>query len=573
MSRRSLNNLAELYEPRAATPRPSRSIKRALAIREKALGPEHPDVAISLNNLALLLLRHQGRYAEAEPLYKRALAIRRKRSVPIIPTSRSRSTIWLCSTTARSATPRPSRSTSARWRSTRKRSVPSIPTSRLSLNNLAELYRAQGRYAEAEPLYKRSLAIKEKALGPEHPDVAKVLNNLAFLYDNQGRYADAESVYRRALAISEKALGPEHPLVANSLNNLALLYRNQGRYADAEPLYKRSLAIFEKALGPDHPNVAASLNNLANLYKDQGRYAEALALVRRNIEKGFGNKVVAFQVLFQSARQNLIGTADAFGGSYETVQRVSSSAAGNAVSKLAARFAAGTDELAGLVRQDQDLTVEAEQLDKAILAAVSKPPAERNAATEDQVRKRIDAIKAERDKLLGVFNQRFPDYVALSKPQPVSLKETQVLLADDEALVVFDFDAKSYVWIITRTNADWIELKITATDLAAQIATLRKPMPVNEDKPLEPFDVVLAHKIYQATFGVVADKIAGKKRLSVVTNGALTSLPPQLLVTSDPTGKKLKDVDWLVRSYAITILPSVASLKVLRGGSATSTAA
>ena len=68
-------------------------------------------------------------------------------------------------------------------------------------------------------------------------------------YDNQGRYADAEPLYKRALAVREKTLGPDHPDVAQTLNNLALLYYNQGRYAEAEPLYKRALAIYEKALG------------------------------------------------------------------------------------------------------------------------------------------------------------------------------------------------------------------------------------------------------------------------------------------------------------------------------------
>ena len=60
------------------------------------------------------------------------------------------------------------------------------------MNNLAELYRAQGKYAEAEPLYKRALGIREKALGPDHPDVATGLNNLAELYRVQGKYAEAE---------------------------------------------------------------------------------------------------------------------------------------------------------------------------------------------------------------------------------------------------------------------------------------------------------------------------------------------------------------------------------------------
>ena len=73
-------------------------------------------------------------------------------------------------------------------------------------------------------------------------------------------------MFRRALAIYEKAAGPEHPAVATVLNNLGQVAKVQGRTAEAEPLIKRSLAIREKVLGPDHPDVARSLNNLAELY-------------------------------------------------------------------------------------------------------------------------------------------------------------------------------------------------------------------------------------------------------------------------------------------------------------------
>ena len=64
-----------------------------------------------------------------------------------------------------------------------------------------------------------------EGLGPDHPDVATSLNNLAALYHDQGRYADAEPLYKRSLAIHEKSLGPDHPDVATSLNNLAELYQ------------------------------------------------------------------------------------------------------------------------------------------------------------------------------------------------------------------------------------------------------------------------------------------------------------------------------------------------------------
>ena len=71
----------------------------------------------------------------------------------------------------------------------------------LSLNDLAALYNAQGRYAEAEPLYKRALAIREKALGPAHPDVATSLENMAALYRNTGRENEAKELDKRAAAI------------------------------------------------------------------------------------------------------------------------------------------------------------------------------------------------------------------------------------------------------------------------------------------------------------------------------------------------------------------------------------
>jgi len=99
---------------------------------------------------------------------------------------------------------------------------------------LAELYSNQGRYAEAEPLYKRALMIYEKALGPEHPDVAYGLNNLAALYDDGGKYAEVEPLYKRSLVIREKMLGPEHPLVTATLANLATLYQEQGRFKQAD---------------------------------------------------------------------------------------------------------------------------------------------------------------------------------------------------------------------------------------------------------------------------------------------------------------------------------------------------
>ncbi len=145
--------------------------KRALAIREKALGPDHPDIGKSLNNLALPL-QSQGRYARPSrcssapsPSVKRRWARTIPRSAPPQQPRRSY-------TRPKAASPRPSRSTNAPSPSEKRRCAPIIRC-RHRLNNLAGLYERKAGYAEAEPLYKRALAMREKALGPEgHPESA-----------------------------------------------------------------------------------------------------------------------------------------------------------------------------------------------------------------------------------------------------------------------------------------------------------------------------------------------------------------------------------------------------------------
>ncbi len=146
------------------------------------------------------------------------------------------------------------------------------------LNNAANALHYAGQYTQAQPLSEKALAIREKVLGAEHPDVATSLNNLAALYSAQGEYDKALPLHQRALAIYEKVLSAEHPEVASSLNNLAALYDSQGKYDKALPLYQRALAIYEKVLSAEHPDVATSLNNLALLYKTQGKYDKALPL-------------------------------------------------------------------------------------------------------------------------------------------------------------------------------------------------------------------------------------------------------------------------------------------------------
>jgi tetratricopeptide (TPR) repeat protein len=111
------------------------------------------------------------------------------------------------------------------------------------LDRAAGYFLARATYSEGRPLLERALAIREKVLGPEHPDTANSLTNLARLLQDHGDVAAARPHYERAIAIREKVLGLEHPDTANSLTNLAGLLQDQGDLAAARPLLERSLAI------------------------------------------------------------------------------------------------------------------------------------------------------------------------------------------------------------------------------------------------------------------------------------------------------------------------------------------
>jgi tetratricopeptide (TPR) repeat protein/predicted Ser/Thr protein kinase len=174
----------------------------------------------------------------------------------------------------------------------------------MSLNNVGNAMTAEGRHTEAEAVHRRALAIFEEALGDEHPYVSISLNNIANSLLEQGRklqsvdpgraearYREAEDLYRRAIAIAERAHGTDHAVVSRRVHNLGEALRRQHKFPEALAQYERALAIKEKAYGPDHPSVAMTLTGVGRTQLGLGRKqlgAEALerALqIRRAREK------------------------------------------------------------------------------------------------------------------------------------------------------------------------------------------------------------------------------------------------------------------------------------------------
>jgi tetratricopeptide (TPR) repeat protein len=140
---------------------------------------------------------------------------------------------------------------------------------------------ARGEFGSARPLVERALSIRERVLGPEHPDTADSLNSLGVLLVDQRELATAGSLLERGLAIRERVLGPDHPQTAWSLHNLGWLRRTQGDLTAARAMHERALDIRERVLGPDHPHTAWSLHNLAVMFREGGELAAAQLLFER----------------------------------------------------------------------------------------------------------------------------------------------------------------------------------------------------------------------------------------------------------------------------------------------------
>jgi tetratricopeptide (TPR) repeat protein len=138
-----------------------------------------------------------------------------------------------------------------------------------SWNNVAAVYQDQGRYSEAESLYRKAAAVWERT--QEQADLAACLNNLAAIERLLGRNRESEALYLRSIAIRERALPPAHPDLAITWNNLGELYLTLGRYEEAEAFIRRALDAREKTLGPDHKDLAPMLGNLGLLFRAVGR--------------------------------------------------------------------------------------------------------------------------------------------------------------------------------------------------------------------------------------------------------------------------------------------------------------
>lgn len=552
---------------------------QVVAIHEKTLGKEHPTTATSLSNLGNVLYL-QGKFKEAEAVHRRVLAIREKVLGP------------------------------------------EHPDTATSMNNLANVLQEQGKdemlspsearaqarfnlqaYTETEGLFRKALAIQERTLGPNHPATANTLNNLSTYLDRRGRAEEAEPLQRRALDILEKSLGPLHPDTAAMLTTLAVMLDRQGKLTESEALYRKAVEVARQAGNPRI--LLLNSSRLGFALAKHGRYREALPFYKEAVD--------TLDYLYVRTRGLSDETRAAFLGQYgniyhETIKVLlqlhrASPQAGydREVLEIASRnqsrvftemmrqadvakYSADPVFL-GLKQKREDLQ---EKIENLRLAIVTMPL---NQAGLDARRSDLDGQLAAAKKELAALEvalwRDYPRFMELANPRPVSVSDLQQkLLRPDEVLLSYVLLPQEVViFAVTRGRFQMVNLPVKREDIAQRVRTIRRAIEkvaVGESvlflREIEPANL---NSLYRDLVAPLASALAGKKKIIVVADGPLLTVPLKFLVTrfgaaeqqafastraaSDgSTGRPFLGeygaLDYLGREHRFAYLPSLSAL-------------
>lgn len=140
-----------------------------------------------------------------------------------------------------------------------------------------------GRYSEAEKLAEQVLELRRQSgsLCDKHPKMITSMAYLAIIHQFQARYDEAERLTEQVLSLQREVIGDDHPQTVNMKENLAIIYFSQGRRKEAEVLMKQTLDVRREIFGDKHPATIRSISQLAILLSDQGRYDDSEKLAKQ----------------------------------------------------------------------------------------------------------------------------------------------------------------------------------------------------------------------------------------------------------------------------------------------------
>ncbi len=375
-----------------------------------------------------------------------------------------------------------------------------------------------------------------------------------------------------------------------TLTDFALNQIELGKLDQARGLLDTALEQRKMLLTPRHIEIGETLSDMAEVELRRTRLDEALGLARQSVSitaerdrlndrarlQFLRHVKIAWSLYDSEGRSNRALAAEAL----VSGQHAARGDTAQTVTRMGARIAARDAALKDLVRALDDLDTRQPRLEQEMSRQLALSPAERDAQFQ-KLQDEMRAIEAERSALRANIAKSFPEYEQLVRPAPLQADVIAAMLDPDEALVFLlpAYD-ETYIWAVTRETLVWDRADISLADAKSWVANLRAGIDAldklrrNERPPL--YDLAFAHELYLKLFKGVESALKGKKHLIVVPTGPFDAIPFHFLVKEKPPVRRptLKELPiykrayWLIRDYAISVLPAISNFKTLRGAAA-----
>lgn len=488
----------------------------------------------------------------------------------------------------------------------------------IALENLGQVLVRQRKLDDAEPAFRRALKIRQDAVGSQHAFSASGHANLGHLALGRGQWSQARGSYRQAIRLltsQDTSTTVVKALVDDEITRFRDAFVGMCRASwelrsDAGvsrgDLFEETFAAGQQAWNTQAASALAKMT--ARLGAGDTDLGRRIRRIQDLQDRALGLNREAMEVL---AGWSAVQRSNAQFMALQEEFRAASIARGRDQAPIVKRQKELIEELQALVarcpsgrkagcedadRRRDAISAELGRLSNAtaagsgaIMAIHARMEAaekllpgyaefnSRHSRLRDEAQTSERAVREARAEVVRAF----PDYASLSDPRPLSRADVQSLLRDDEALVaILVGTEKSFVWAITRERADWAQLDVGGEDLKRDVADLRlglDPLAQQDAEGadgsragvVQRFDLAKAHALYAKVLGPIAPMFTGKRHLILVPTGALTSLPLQVLVTAPPVPaatpeEALRNAAWLIKSHALSVLPSVPSLGALR---------
>jgi CHAT domain-containing protein len=443
------------------------------------------------------------------------------------------------------------------------------------LRTLAEVLLAQGRVEEAERLMRESLrmnARREKDLWSIALRLAHA-RTLALL----GSSDEALNQYDKSLTLlGGRRIGIEKEL---TYPDFVILLADSGRIDPAFDLAEGLIAQRKERLGSDHPSVMEAICLRGYVYAKTGQIDKAWKDFRQT-EKTYLTNLDLNDTPTRIRRKRMIdaclevisarGDQEGVALGFMLADVLRGNEFQNAIASLRGRAAASNPALLDLVRKEQDLLLQIKALDRAIANTNGSPTA--------SLKQRWELAKTARDSLRQEIENQFPDYAALSSPALLNPTQVKALLAPNEIMVsIVSGPEASYAWAVRKDgDLHFARIPLTESAIAAEVAHLRKALAPSQVRVLgdiPPFDTRRAYSLYTRLFAPLRISTQEMDHLIVTTSGPLATLPFSVLVTKPPGNPveqdfplfaHYRDIDWLAKTTAVSMVPGIVSLKMLR---------